>query len=74
MNTKTSRRHKKKSCKNKIGFNTKNGAHISMHIIKRKNLIFHQMKVYKCRYCHKWHVGRINKVDYTQFDKLIGSY
>lgn len=67
---KKSRRHYRKSCKNKIRYNTKNGAHIAYHVLKRSRLIFHKMRPYKCQYCNGWHIGKIHEVDYKSFEKL----
>ena len=67
---KKSRRHRRKSCTHKIRYNTKNGAHIAYHVLKRKRLIFHEMRPYFCPYCHGWHIGKIHKVDYKAFEKL----
>lgn len=72
MKSKTSRRHKRKSCRGKIRYKTKDGAHIAMHVQRRRKDIFgfRELEVYKCPFCKGWHVGRTAKVNYRAFDKL----
>ena len=65
-----SRRHKRKSCINKQRFEKPWQARLAMRALKKKNVMVTHMHVYKCKYCHGWHFGRTNEVEYVNFDKL----
>lgn len=62
MSRNTSRRIKRKECKNKRRHGTHEKAADHMHWLKRqqpkmlRSVI--QYRVYKCRFCKAWHVGR----------------
>ena len=64
------KKHKRRSCDNKIRYSTKNGAYIAMHVMKRKKVILHKMQVYHCCYCNGWHFGRTNEMDLQSFERL----
>jgi hypothetical protein len=68
--SKRGKKHRRKSCKNKIAHETKENAYAAMRKLLKRNFIFHHIHPYLCPYCGKWHLGRTKKIIYKKFEKL----
>ena len=44
--------------KDKVKYNTKKEARDRADVMNRDNRVIHQLSVYLCPKCHKWHIGR----------------
>ena len=70
MKSKKGKKHRKKSCKNKIRHSSKEAAYAAMRHLLKRNFIFHHIHPYYCNYCGKWHLGRTKEIIYKRFKEL----
>lgn len=63
------KRDKRKCCGNKIKFSTREEAIQSMCTVVKNNLIVTYLRVYKCPYCKKWHMGKTKKINWNKINK-----
>ena len=67
---KRKRRLQKRSCESKVKHKSPKAANIAMKKTLKQNFIFHQMRIYKCKFCGYWHIGRTKKIFYDRFEDL----
>jgi hypothetical protein len=65
------KKFKKKSCVGKVGFEQRWQAERALKRVNKQNFIFHQMSVYHCQFCKKFHIGKESKILYDKFSKLL---
>ena len=68
---KKKRRKQKKSCQSKVKHKSWKVARMSMKRTLEQNFIFHEMKVYHCKFCGFWHIGRTKGIQYEKFGDLV---
>ena len=56
------RRIRRKSCAGKVRHQNQTDAVASLKgTVKRNNLNRYELRTYKCKFCHCWHIGHPNK-------------